>query len=225
MIGTLSKINSESLNVKTFKIKTESVFNFVAGQFITIIHKKEDKVIRRSYSISSYNKNKTEFEICVKLVKNGEFTNILFKKKENEKIEFIGPYGFFNLKENEKNLVFICVGTGIAPIKSMLIYLEKIKSNKKITLICGYKDEKSILYFNYFENLKQKLNMEIFYCLSQEKHERHFNGRILKFLETSNMDFNNKDFYICGIREMVEDTITFLKEKNLLKSSIVAERF
>jgi len=140
-------------NVKHFRISTSKDFKFSPGQYISIImdNPKNNIKLRRPYSIVSTQEEakKGYIELCVKILENGNITPLLDKLKVGDEIECLGPLGEFKISEESenKNIIFISTGVGIAPFMSMIPYLlEEVKSKKKITLITGYKSEKDVLY-------------------------------------------------------------------------------
>ncbi|MEO6133811.1 MAG: FAD-dependent oxidoreductase, partial [Ginsengibacter sp.] len=128
-IGTVIKIVDETYNTKRYFIQVNELesFNFKAGQFVTLdlpIHEQVNKRWR-SYSIASWPDGSNVFELLIVLLEGGAGTTYIFDNiKVGSEFSFRGPQGVFVLPENiEKDLFFICTGTGIAPFRSMLNYL------------------------------------------------------------------------------------------------------
>jgi ferredoxin len=95
---------------------------FSPGQYMIFHVPGLDKVIRRSYSISSHPSDRTHFEICVRAVSGGFCSNFIHRLRPGDCIQVEGPYGDFRLVDGSpRDILMIATGTGIAPIKSMLL--------------------------------------------------------------------------------------------------------
>ena len=216
-----------------FFIKIEvDKFNYTAGQFIQV--KINDLI--RSYSIASFNENSNIVELIIVKLEGGDMSTLLFEKiTEGDELEVKGPLGKFVLPDViDNDIFFICTGTGLAPFRSMLKYINlKIiklfsKFNKKKVFLVELKDNDKLTYFNaeqfniqfkdilYFEEMNylnnSMINFKYIPTLSREKwigksgyvHEQYLN--ILK-----NKSVNNPIFYLCGWRNMIKEARTNLK--------------
>src|SRR6476660_3536012 len=115
---------------KRFWIQVPEVenFNFKPGQFVTLdlpIHEQKNKRWR-SYSIASWPDETNVFELLIVLLEGGAGTTYLFNEiKEGSELTLRGPQGVFTLPDPiEKDLYFICTGTGIAPFRSMVNHIK-----------------------------------------------------------------------------------------------------
>jgi CDP-4-dehydro-6-deoxyglucose reductase len=123
--GIVTKIENETSNTRRFWIEVPEMksFDFIPGQFVTLdlpIHEKPTRRWR-SYSIASWPDNTNIFELLIVLDRKGLGTPYLFNEiKPGSELIFRGPQGIFVLKEPlDKDLFFICTGTGVAPFRSM----------------------------------------------------------------------------------------------------------
>src|SRR5690349_9688470 len=129
--GRVISIREEIPGTRRFFIQVPELekFDFKPGQFVTLdlpIHEKKNKRWR-SYSIASAPDGTNVFELIIVLLEDGAGTNYLFNEiKEGSEILFRGPQGVFILPETiDKDLFFICTGTGIAPFRSMAHYIHQ----------------------------------------------------------------------------------------------------
>ena len=159
------EILDENDSVKRFFFRVAGLekFTFKAGQFIMLDLPLNSKVNNRSYSIASNPTENNEFELVVVLKPDGLGTNYLFNEqtiKPGTKVKCSKALGKFTLDETtEKEICFICTGTGIAPFRAMLMDLERkgTLKDKKINLIFGCRFEKdfptSIITLCFHANL------------------------------------------------------------------------
>ncbi|MCX6901023.1 MAG: ferredoxin--NADP reductase [Verrucomicrobia bacterium] len=100
------------------------------------------KLIRRAYSIASSSIEKEFLEFYISLVRSGALTPRLFALELGDRLWLSPkPTGMFTLKDvpEDKHVVFIATGTGLAPYMSMLrTYLEADKPRKFAVLHGAY---------------------------------------------------------------------------------------
>ncbi len=220
----VTKIAQESPTTKRFWLETAEQVDFRAGQFVTMDLPISDKRLKRwrSYSIANAPNNKGELEFCIVQMEGGAATAYLFDEvKEGTNIKFKGPDGTFTLPDTvEKDLVFICTGTGVAPFRSMIWDLYNYnKPYKNIHLIFGTRYADGILYRQEFEELQQKMpRFRYSVALSREENLRpsDFSFEIVKgyvhqlYLAHYNNTRSDVDFYICGWSNMIDDAVANL---------------
>src|SRR3989344_6300834 len=121
----LLKITQLSPNTKHFVFKTGPDFSFVSGQFVMVTLSDEaGQQVRRAFSIASPPSQKGSIDLCVKILPEGRLSSHLGKLAPKQSVQMEGPYGKFTLEPSHPSeVVFIAAGTGIAPIRSMLIDL------------------------------------------------------------------------------------------------------
>jgi CDP-4-dehydro-6-deoxyglucose reductase len=210
--GIVKRIEDITYNTRRFWIEMPGMerFDFIPGQFVTFdlpIHEKRNKRVR-SYSIASWPDNTNTFELLIVLDDKGLGTNYLFNEiKPGSELKLRGPQGVFILnKPIEKDIFFICTGTGIAPFRSML---HDIKINgiphKNIYLVYGCRTQKDLLYFDEFKALEKEI--ENFYyipTLSREQWDGN-TGYVHAIYESLCIERKPAEFYLCGWTGMVDD--------------------
>src|SRR6186713_511991 len=140
--GKVIRIEHETYNTRRYWIQLPELesFDFTPGQFVQLDLPIHEKPARRwrSYSIASWPDGTNVFELVIVLLENGAGTNYLFNEVSiGSEILCRGPQGVFTLPETiEKDLFFICTGTGIAPFRSMVHHLANHNiTHKEIYLI------------------------------------------------------------------------------------------
>src|ERR1700710_1685986 len=128
--GKVIRIEQEAAATRRFWIQLPelSSFDFEPGQFVTLdlpIHEKPNKRWR-SYSIASHPDGTNVIELVIVLLEGGLGTHYLFNHVDvGTEILLRGPQGVFTLPPIiDKDLFFICTGTGIAPFRSMVKYIQ-----------------------------------------------------------------------------------------------------
>ena len=220
--GTVIRIEDATYNTKRFFIKVNELetFNFKAGQFVTLdlpIHEQKNKRWR-SYSIASWPAGTNVYELLIVLLEHGAGTTYLFNEiTVGSELTFRGPQGVFTLPESiEKDLFFICTGTGIAPFRSMLHYIQLHNiSHKNIYLIFGCRTQKDLLYHEEMKELEIAIdNFSYMPTLSREGWDG-YKGYVHSLYEEICKKNNEAcedihhlkpaSFFLCGWKAMIDD--------------------
>jgi ferredoxin-NADP reductase len=214
-MARIIRIKDETPSTKRFWFELPELdnFEFTPGQFVTLdlpIHEKPAKRWR-SYSIASWPDGSNIFELVIVLLENGAGTNYLFKEVEvGSEIPCRGPQGVFTLPNPiEKDLFFICTGTGIAPFRSMAhhILLNNIP-HKNIYLIFGCRLFCDGLYGKELMELENKmLSFNYIPTYSREDGENIRKGYVHAVYEEIIMERGKPDaaFYLCGWKNMIDE--------------------
>ena len=225
----LHKFDSEVLDVKDISqdtkhiiIKVPSDFDFYPGQFISLLLTINGEELRRPYSIAS-KPEKGKLELCIKVLPDGKATPTIGKFQKGDKIKVMGPMGTFYMKDQSlaKPIIFISTGTGVAPFRSIITHLLEHNFNKPITLITGYRFEANALYEDEFKDLEREHSNFKYDRICSREGERKGYVQIL-------IDENFKedaDYYICGLKDMVNSVKDHLAEKGIQKENIFFEKY
>lgn len=136
----------------TFRVEYEGETDH--GQFFQL---SIPKIGEAPISVSGRGDGYLEFTIR----KIGRLTDGIFGLNAGDTLFMRGPYGRAWPMEQfrHKNLVVICGGTGMAPVKTMLNYFfEHDDEVKDVYLIAGFKDADAVLYAEELEKFKTKFH-------------------------------------------------------------------
>ena len=214
-------------------------FDFKPGQFITLdlpIHEK--RLNRwRSYSIASAPDQSNVLELCIVRLEGGRGTSYLFEEITlGSTLKFKGPGGVFTLPTSlDKEMIFICTGTGVAPFRSMIWDLiQQEKTFKSIHLIFGTRHLSDLLYANEFSKLaSQRDDFQFSVALSRVSvsdlpatpflvHE----GYVHPVYQTAYSEVkDDRVFYICGWKNMIDDAVANLREMGYGDNQIIYELY
>ena len=124
---TVASIRDLTYDIKevTLKLKDSQALDFKAGhyvQFVVPAYELTPDPVYRAYSISSSPSRKDAVELEVRLVPNGICTTYVFQHlKVGDSVNINGPYGEFHLRDSDRDILFVAGGSGMAPIKSILL--------------------------------------------------------------------------------------------------------
>lgn len=185
--GRVIKIENATDSTRRFWIQIPEVerFDFKPGQFVTLdlpIHEKKNKRWR-SYSIASAPDGTNIIELVIVLLEGGAGTTYLFNEVTiGSELTLRGPQGVFTLPAVlEKDLFFICTGTGVAPFRAMAHYINQHKvPHKNIYLIFGCRKCSDALYADELKALSNEL--ENFYYIPTFSREEPAEGRKIGYV-------------------------------------------
>lgn len=236
--GIVTKIVDETYNTRRFWIQVPEIqrFDFTPGQFVTLdlpIHEKPNKRWR-SYSIASWPNDTNTFELLIVLLEGGAGTTYLFNEvKEGSALTLRGPQGVFTLPaEIDKDLYFICTGTGIAPFRSMVHHIKNHQvPHKNIYLIFGTRSQKDLLYHNEIKQLEAEVDgFRFIPTLSREEWEGccGYVHAVYENLVAENKtgdELSPANFYLCGWKAMVDEAKHRILELGYDKKQIHLELY
>jgi ferredoxin-NADP reductase len=167
----------------------------------------------KTFSIcNAYNKSNKEFRLIIRRVK--KYTTKIFDTlKIGSTCTVKYAFGDMLLPNNlnEKSIICIAGGSGIAPILSFIEDLKQRNNLFNFHLFYSVKTSKELLYLdNILNNLKSN---NLYTYVTQEKTDRHINRRIgINDIILSVPNNLEPHFYICGSPDFINSFKT-----NLLK--------
>jgi CDP-4-dehydro-6-deoxyglucose reductase len=147
-------------------------------------------------------------ELIIVYVDGGSASKYIFEEiKVGSSFTLRGPHGLFVLPDAiEKDLYMICTGTGIAPFRSMIHYInEHSIPHKKINLLFGTRTKDDLLYADEMRDLEPKMPLFSFRpTLSREKWDGD-TGYVHTIYEKLCAERLPSTFYLCGWKAMTDE--------------------
>lgn len=212
-----------------FRVPHLEKFTFKPGQFVMINLPIASKIPYRSYSIASAPADDNTLELIIVLNPTGLGTPFMWDNfSVGSTIEMAGPLGKFTLPEQlDRDLCFIATGTGIAPLRSMLLHiLERGIAHKNIYMIFGNRHEQDILYRAEMEALQvQYPEFTFIPVLSRAHNWQGKHGYVHDVYEELFADKRPAYFYLCGWSAMLKEARQRLQNMGYGKDSIRLELY
>lgn len=217
-------------------------FDFKPGQFVTMdlpIHEKPNKRVR-SYSIASWPDGTNVIELVIVLLEGGAGTHYLFNEcSVGSELTLRGPQGVFTLPEKiEKDLFFICTGTGIAPFRSMSHHLFNHNiPHQEIYLIFGCRKFPDALYNKELRELQER--MPSFHYIPTYSRENPGDPQVRtgyvhtvyeeicrnKQAATDPAGMTPPSFFLCGWKNMIDEAKARIQGLGFDRKSIHQELY
>ncbi len=252
---SIEKINQEipGAHSITFEVpgSLSELFNYKAGQYLTVKVMINGQEERRSYSMSSSPRD-GEVTITVKQVEGGKVSNFLCKEiKVGDSLEVMAPEGRFTPKLNpeiSKSYYLFAGGSGITPLMSILKTIMEEEPLSFVHLLYGNRNEDTIIFQEALSKLKLRYGDQFVYehILSQPKKEKaggitgmfkkakmNWSGKVGRINTTTIQEFLNDnptkgtgaEYFLCGPAGMMETVNGALLGKGISEKLIHQEYF
>lgn len=187
-------------------------FAFDPGQHTTVRFETDDKDVVRPYTPTNL-PGTDQLTLAIKRYEDGLASSYMHRRDPGDQIT-IGPIeGSLTLADPDRDIALLASGTGITPMTAILRHYLEVGTGD-VHLVFGEKRAASIIHRSTFNELAaQHQNLTVTYTLSDP--EWQWLGRIgyvQEHLDDLFDDFETRDFYVCGVPQMVVDTKARLQE-------------
>ncbi|MFC1733744.1 NADH:ubiquinone reductase (Na(+)-transporting) subunit F [candidate division KSB1 bacterium] len=167
-------------------------------------------------------------------VNPGICSSFIFSRKPGDKVTISGPYGEFFIKENEREMMFIGGGAGMAPMRSHIFHLYHTeKTKRKSTFWYGGRSLRELFYMDEFKSIEKDFpNFKFHIGLSEPIPEDNWSG-YTGFIHQVIYDNYLKnhpepeeiDYYLCGPPMMNDAVFKMLDELGVPDENIAFDDF
>lgn len=199
---------SNELKIFRFSSIDGGVPSFSPGQwcFLHLLDGNGDSILKRPYSIAS-SPSVPYLEFAIDMI-NGAFTSKLALIEVGAIVGIDGPYGHFSYKDQTK-AAFIAGGTGLAPIMSMLRYIDEKKIDGSFFLFYSTKTMDRVLYRKELETIQaHNSGIKVVITLTREEPKEWSGetGRISKeMIAKYAKEPQQFDWWLCGHMELIKN--------------------
>lgn len=233
----LARARMLSPNVRELAFEREdgSIVEFQAGQWVSLVLPLPEGEGRRAYSIASPPDGTPRLSIAVTKVDGGPGSTYLHDLPEGAAIRAIGPQGFFTRPRGTRHpSLFVGTGTGVTPLRSMILDALANGDDSPLTLLFGVRHVEDRLYCDELEELTKKHpNFRVEYSLSKPPKDwtsRH--GYVQTHVEELWRELEAKGagtpphLYLCGLERMVGTVRDLVrKQMGIERKQVHSERY
>ena len=217
----------------TLKLNDPPEIEINAGQYIQLEipeYELTDEPVYRAYSVAGIPSDSNHIELEIRYVPDGIATTYVHKYlQEGDEVIFNGPYGDFYLRESEREIVCIAGGSGMAPIKSILLDMEEKGINRRTRYFFGARSKKDLFLLDEMRDLENRLpNFEFIPALSDPEEEDEWEGEtglitdvLDRYLETG----ENMEAYLCGSPGMIDACLKVLSDNGVPDDLVFYDKF
>jgi len=190
--------------------------------------------IKRSYSIASPPDGTPRFAVAVTRVQGGPGSSWLHAVEPGTVLGFIGPQGFFTRAgASEAPALMVATGTGVTPMRSMLLAARAAGSRTPAWLLLGVRREADLLYGEELAGLAAEHGFVRFEATLSQGGEGWTGRR--GYVQTHVRGLWEElaagggplvHVYVCGLERMVGSVRELLrKEMGLARQQVHSERY
>jgi Na+-transporting NADH:ubiquinone oxidoreductase subunit F len=233
--STVSRMRDLTHDIKevTLELIDPAEIEMIPGQFVqlqTPEYELTDEPVYRAYSVSSNTKDTRHVELEIRLVPNGICTTYVHNYlKEGDEVIFNGPYGDFHLRDTDREIIFIAGGSGMAPIKSILLSMADEGNPRRARYFFGARSARDLFLVEKMRELEQQLpNFTFIPALSNPEPDDNWDGEtglITDVVDRHMESGDNVEAYLCGSPGMIDACIKVLTDKGVPEELIYYDKF
>ena len=203
-----------------FELLDPHEIHFQAGQFVSfeVPDPRTGRLVTRPYSIASSPDSPRVISLLLNLVPGGPGSTYLFGLQEGDKTAFSGPAGNFYLRDDpERELLFVATGTGLAPIRSMILSNAARPVPQRATLFWGLRSQRDLYYQEELADLKQQ-HTDFSCTVTLSRPEAGWSGvtgRVTDLVQQQVRDVKQRTVYLCGNSSMIKEVTGMIQAKGL----------
>lgn len=224
IIKETNRCNSFVLEVPT---ELQSLFEYKAGQFITVRVLYRGRLLKRCYSLSSTQGLDLKHRITVKTVPEGRVSSWFNRQvKVGDFLWALAPAGGFVHKpqpEARRHFFLFAAGSGVVPLFSILRSVLHTEPDSKVTFLYGNHDAQSIIFKDALDALcdQHPLQLKVVHKL-----ERFNPESVNQFLDNHESDdLTEREYFMCGPEGMMDTVHRVLKKRNISGTRVHLEKF
>lgn len=201
---TITGVRQEARDIRSFDLRSEQPISFLPGQ-VAILKVPDEPPAYFAFASAPEDR---ELQVLVK--KKIGASNIIFDMREGESIELTGIAGHgFSLDEQKgKDLVFVAMGTGVAPLRSALRHVLRRKNDfGRLIVLYGARTPDDFCYRDETNNWEEA-GVELRQVISRpDGHDWSGpTGYVQSLLDHVLPDLTSPVALICGSLEMIQQT-------------------
>ena len=203
----------------------EGEMPFRAGQYVDIQIPGTGEY--RSFSMANVPAGDGVLEFMIKLYPGGRFSGLLADEtlQVGDELAVRGPYGVFTLRENDRPLVFIGGGAGMAPILSLLRSMATEAVPRPAVYYYGAREEEDLFHLDELRALAAVLpGFRFVPALSHADWDGE-TGLITDVVDRAEPELAGADAYLCGPPPMVDAAVELLLRRGVPEAQIHFDKF
>ena len=211
-----------------FNLGNDSL-EFKPGQYVQLLVPGTDQF--RAYSVASPPSGRSQFELIVRYVPGGLCTGWVHKALAvGDRVKLTGPFGDFYLREDSgREIVAIGGGSGMAPMRSIVLHLAEQGMPRKTTLFFGARSLRDLFYIDVYRELEKRFgNFRYVPALSEPLPRDNWTGETGFITQVAAKYLNRdgeKEAVLCGPPPMIDAALRVLPQLGVSAEHIYFDKF
>lgn len=217
----------------TLQLAEGETIDFKAGQFVQFRvppYAQAAEATDRAYSIASSPSARDRVELEIRRVSNGIGSTYVHQYlKEGDEVLIKGPFGDFYLNESDREMICVAGGSGMAPIKSILLGLSEAGSTRRIRYYFGARTVRDLFLVDEMRELERTLpDFRFIPALSALESGTGWTGEtglITEVIDRQVTPVEMAEAYLCGSPAMIDACVAVLRKKGISEDRIYYDNF
>jgi Na+-transporting NADH:ubiquinone oxidoreductase subunit F len=186
--------------------------------------------VYRAYSIASPPSSPGRLTLVFGKVPDGAVSGYVFEHlKPGDNVTINGPFGDFSLREGERELIFVAGGSGMAPIRAILLDMAEKGVARPATFFFAARTTGDLFYLDDMQHLQERLPRFRFVPILSHAHPddgwQGERGGIAPALSRLLPDLGGHEAYLCGSPGMIDASIAALRARGLADDMVFFDKF
>jgi CDP-4-dehydro-6-deoxyglucose reductase, E3 len=217
----LKLVSRQSISPSVCELVLERIdgapIDFKPGQWLNLLIPCGGEEMKKAYSIASPPEGRATLELAVTRVEGGVASTFLHALPPGDTVTALGPHGLFTREPADPEpAIFVATGTGVTPLRSMILAALAGGSRAPMWVLLGVRHEEDIIYREQFEDLARRHdNVRFEVTLSQpaadwagrrgyvQAHLPELYGEMRSLGASSSAEPPAPHVYVCGLDRMV----------------------
>ncbi len=219
---------------KAFRFTSDAtnLQHYRPGQFVTVEAEIDGRRICRSYTLSSTPSRAESFEIAIKRVTGGPFSNWICDRLEvGDTLRMSGPFGEFScVPKPAQKILLLSAGSGITPMLSMARWIADRAPGIDVVFLHIARKRAELMFSAELKAMaRAQPNLRVRISLTQEPPEsswRGSRGRLdARLLRRAVSDLPQRAVYLCGPEGFMSHAQELLRDGGLPAQQLHLESF
>lgn len=225
--ATVARVSPHNDAAIVLELDVDAAPAFLPGQYANIDVPGSGQ--NRSYSFSTapaQGQGQARIGFLIKKIPGGLMSTWVERAEIGTTLQLTGPLGSFYLRDDQRPLLFLAGGTGLAPFLSMLDVLARENSTQRIHLIYGVTRDLDLVLVDEIEAYAKRLANFTFATVVAEEASSHARkGWVTQHMPTEVLNGGDVDVYLCGPPPMVDAVRRHFDENQVTPNSFHYEKF
>ena len=216
----IEDIRELAKDVKLFRLRPPEEFSYQPGQFVMVSLWGVGEV---PISITSAQGTSTGLELCIRAA--GHVTSVVNSLGSGDALWIRGPYGKpFPRNGDTRDLLFVCGGIGVVPIRPLINHILNGTSRKKgtVTILYGSRNPGEVLFAEDIGDWQERgANVIMTVDTCDLNNWKGCIGIVTDHIDQAGVDFKNCTAYLCGPNVMIQATMRELSFRGMPDDRII----
>jgi len=230
-VSQVRRLTDRSVCV-TFDVPTElrDEFDFLPGQYLTIRATVDGRRMMRRYSICSPVRSGL-LQIGVKRRAEGRFSAYVTEHlRAGDTLDVMTPMGTGPVEldpQRERHLAVVAVGSGITPVRSIVMSLLAVEPRSTVTLLYANRSRHTAMFLDDLTGLEQTYpdRFGVVHLLGDEPPGRMDPDRLADIVTARRLNATADQWFLCGPYDLVDSLASRLAGLGVDPAVVSGESF